>query len=156
MQILYNHDVPELADLESQRLCSVADRVASAHPEVGTVHLVLTDDEHLADLNESYRGVIGPTDVLSFSYRAGAGDSPVESDERISGEIYVSVDRARQQACDLGVEYFDELARLVVHGLLHLAGHDHDTPEKLHWMESETDRMLETATALAGGVARKE
>ena len=155
MQILYERGIPELADTDSQRLRSLADRVALVHA-VGTAQLVLTDDEHLADLNQSYRGVDGPTDVLSFSYEAGAGDAPVGADERISGEIYVSVDRARQQACDRGAQYFDELARLVVHGLLHLAGYDHGTPEELHWMESETDRMLETTTALAGGVARKE
>ncbi len=77
--------------------------------------LLLTDDEEIRGLNSRFRGKDRPTDVLSF---------PMD-DDVLLGDIAVSMERARAQADEAGETLEAELARLLVHGLLHLLGYDH-------------------------------
>ena len=157
MQVLYSHGIPELAKSEDELLSALAEKVQAHHPAGGNTQLVLTDDDAIARLNRDFRGLDAPTDVLSFDYGDGAEDDSIGAAECVKGEIYISVDRAREQAAALQITTLDEVARLLVHGLLHLAGYDHETEEELRWMESETDVMLrETQAAAAGSVVRKE
>lgn len=93
----------------------------------GEVSLVFCDDDFIAELNRQYRGKNGPTDVLSFSIREGEtiadpGDDVPES----LGDIILSLDRASAQAEEFDVALEEELARLAIHGLLHLLGFDHE------------------------------
>lgn len=87
----------------------------------GEVHCVLTDDDRLAELNRRFRGKHGPTDVLAFPYDPSRA-------EGVLGDIYVSLDRATVQAGERQEPVAREVWRLFVHGALHLAGRDHDTP----------------------------
>ena len=89
--------------------------------ESGAVNCVLTDDAQVADLNVRFRRRDGPTDVLAFPYH------PSESGG-VLGDIYVSMDRAASQAEERGEPPGREVWRLFVHGALHLAGRNHDTP----------------------------
>ncbi len=108
----------------------------------GQVSLLLTDDETVRQLNRQYRGVDRTTDVLSFSFEhwghwEGDDDGPWPDDDAPPdwplpedeppplGEIIVSVPQAARQAEEQGVPLRRELALLVVHGVLHLLGHDH-------------------------------
>ena len=90
----------------------------------------------MSHLNTAYRKKNGTTDVLSFSL----GSTP---NGATFGEIYISLPQARHQAVKHGVPDLEELARLLVHGLLHLAGWVHDTPEQLTAMERETETFLD-------------
>lgn len=151
------HCSPDLPDPPGaacrQHLEEVARRVLAVHaPGAGTVHAVLTDDAGIHRLNRNYRGRDAATDVLSFSLqgpaRDGAPDLVVAQDpEPTAGEVYISMDRATAQARDLGVPRDEELARLLVHGLLHLAGFDHRTEKELSFMERETEHFLAPAPA---------
>lgn len=87
--------------------------------EPGEIAIVLGDDALLRDLNRRWRGIDRSTDVLSFSYDECLDEGP------IGGDLAISMDRARAQAKRYRVSLGSELARLVVHGTLHLAGHDH-------------------------------
>lgn len=88
------------------------------------VHLTFTGDLEIAELNRRWRGIDAPTDVLSFP------DGDVLPDgRRLLGEILVSVDTARRQAEELGHPLVREVEELVLHGLLHLLGYDHDADE---------------------------
>ena len=131
-----------LAPLQADALAAlhqVAARVAYAHVLPDTVQLVLVDDDYMSDLNTTYRSKEGTTDVLSFDL----GTIPNQDS---SGEVYISLPQAQRQAAVLRVPPLVELARLLVHGLLHLAGWVHDTPEQLAAMERETDHFLTTAS----------
>lgn len=86
------------------------------------VTIILVDDDSIRTLNHRYRGRDRATDVLSFGLHEG-----IDPDARMWGEVYVSVDRARDQAARDGVSLMDEVRRLVVHGCLHLLGYDHHT-----------------------------
>lgn len=85
------------------------------------VHLVITGDERIHDLNRRFRDVDRSTDVLSFP----DGDE-LPSGRVLLGEIVISLDTARRQALELGHDEVRELSELVLHGLLHLVGYDHE------------------------------
>ncbi len=98
--------------------------------------IVLTDNRFIRHLNRDYRGKDEPTDVLSF-LQQHEGELPpaVESDKSgpvAVGDIVVSVEAVAANAGEFGVEFREELKRVVVHGILHLGGHTHfDTsPER--------------------------
>jgi probable rRNA maturation factor len=78
------------------------------------VTCLITDDRELRRLNRQFRGLDYPTDVLSFPNHNG-------------GELAISLDRARAQAEEHGHSVFDELRILMLHGVLHLRGMDHET-----------------------------
>ena len=81
------------------------------------VTVILGDDPLLRGLNARFRGLDRATDVLSFEAAGGPGESP--------GEVYLSLDRVAVQARRYRTGPQRELARLLVHGLLHLLGYDH-------------------------------
>lgn len=91
--------------------------------EDAMLSLTLLDDDSIAELNRRYLDRAGPTDVLAFALH-GDGEPPF-------GDVYVGVDQALRQADELGVPHAHELARLAIHGTLHVLGHDHpDGPER--------------------------
>lgn len=144
-------DLPEAVAAETgHRLTAVARRVLSVHVAGGTVEAVLTDDTEVRRLNAAYRGRDRNTDVLSFSLledpagpSGGAVVVPPPALEAPAGELYISLQRAVAQAEEQGVTVEEELTRLLVHGLLHLAGFDHRTAAELSVMERETERFVQ-------------
>jgi probable rRNA maturation factor len=81
------------------------------------INIILVDDLFIKRLNRRFRGRNRATDVLAFEFR----------EKDFLGEIYISLDRARKQAVDMGHAFSVEVLRLVVHGLFHLSGYDHKT-----------------------------
>jgi probable rRNA maturation factor len=152
-------DEPEFAASARPYLKQLAGRVMDRHRISGDIDLILSDDSQLRRLNSTFRGIDHTTDVLSFDYSA-SDESPEmpATIEGVRGEIYISRARAASQAADMGVGELEEIGRLMVHALLHIAGFDHDTPEKLAFMEWETNMFTSPnpQTVLAGSVARKE
>lgn len=90
------------------------------------VSVVLTDSRRLQKLNRDYLGIDAPTDVLSFP----ASESDPETEARYLGDILISVPYARESARKAGHSPEAELQLLVVHGVLHLLGHDHARPRQ--------------------------
>src|SRR5687767_15354127 len=88
--------------------------------------IVLTDDARLKELNRDYLGIDAPTDVLSFP----ASETDPETGARYIGDILISIPRAQAQADAAGHPLESEIQLLVVHGVLHLLGHDHAQAEE--------------------------
>jgi probable rRNA maturation factor len=88
----------------------------------GQVTVLLTSDRTLRDLNRRFRGKDEATDVLSFP-----STNPASGPEKIAGDVAISVETARKQAAEQGHGLGVELRVLMLHGLLHLAGYDHET-----------------------------
>jgi probable rRNA maturation factor len=107
--------------------------------EDAEVSVLLTDDAGIAELNRLYRGREGPTDVLSFAQREGEGADP---EDPVLGDIVISIERARAQAAEYGHSVAREVGFLAVHGLLHLLGYDHETPEEEAVMMARTEAIL--------------
>jgi probable rRNA maturation factor len=104
----------------------------------GEVAVVLADDAKLRDLNRRWRGLDRATDVLSFGYDEGGDDD-------VDGDVVVSLERVRDQAKRCRVSRGRELARVVVHGALHLAGLDHQGAAERRRMRVREDRVLRAA-----------
>lgn len=96
--------------------------------------LLITGDETIRDLNQRYRGIDEATDVLSFALTEGGSDVSqfiLPPDGTIHlGEVIISYPRAIMQAEKAGHYVDNEMALLVVHGILHLLGYDHDEPDR--------------------------
>ena len=105
----------------------------------GELTVLITGDEMLAALNQSHRGILGPTDVLAFP----AGEMPPIPDlAHYFGDIAISLHRAETQAADRGHTVEEELQLLVVHGTLHLLGHDHAESDQKRRMWSAQGEVL--------------
>lgn len=117
-----NRDSEPLALDAFERLGAFVLRMEDA-PDAVELSIALVADDEMAHLNEQYRGVAGPTDVLSFGCDEPC---PAASDEPIAlGDVIIAPDIARAQASELGTTVEDELDLLLVHGVLHLLGYDH-------------------------------
>lgn len=100
--------------------------------------IALVDDEGIALLNEAWRGKSGPTDVLSFSLMEG---EHAERRGALLGDVIVSLETAERQARRARRTLDDEVARLVIHGTLHLLGHDHEREGEAKRMRAEERRL---------------
>jgi rRNA maturation RNase YbeY len=126
----------------------LARRARSALRAVGharsELSLTLVDDGAMAALNEAHRGKTGPTDVLSFSLLEGAH---AEHRGALLGDIVIDLEQAARQARRARRPLDAELAKLLVHGVLHLLGHDHERDDEARRMQSEERRVLRALDA---------
>jgi len=111
------------------------------------VSLVFTDSETVRQLNRDYRGVDEPTDVLAFYMlpQKEVDDSfalPPDGVTRL-GEVIISYPQAVEQAREQGHSTEKELALLIIHGILHLLGYDHEEPEGESKMRGRERELLE-------------
>jgi len=134
------HSTVPRSRIRKEFLLSCA-RHAARHLEhgFGQLTFVLVTDRKMARLHREYSGIGGTTDVLTF-------DLTEKDSKGIEGDIYICLDQARRQAADLKIPLYREVARLAVHGVLHLAGFSDKT-------ETGRDQMrrLEDLSLAAGG-----
>lgn len=93
------------------------------------VSITFDGDDCLRDLNREYLGRDEPTDVIAFDLS--------HDEEVLIGDVYISVDRAAEQASEHGVALGEELLRLELHGILHLVGYDHAGDDRTMWNRQE-------------------
>ncbi|MBV8074056.1 MAG: rRNA maturation RNase YbeY [Candidatus Eremiobacteraeota bacterium] len=131
MPVALNNRVRK-SGLKLRALRSSAQRLLDAAGRPGaTLSLSLVDDAAIRELNRRFRGKDRPTDVLSF---------PMD-DERLLGDVVISVETARRQAEAYDAPLEREIERLLIHGILHLLGHDHHRREERLRMEKEERRL---------------
>jgi probable rRNA maturation factor len=107
--------------------------------------IVLTDDSQIQELNRDYLGIDSPTDVLSFpASEADGSEIDPETGARYIGDILVSLPYAAKSAEKAGHSLEAEVQLLVVHGILHLFGHDHVEPEEKARMWKAQAEILES------------
>ena len=109
--------------------------------------ILLTGDDEMRNMNREFRGVDRPTDVIAFAMREGNfGDLHQE----ILGDVVISVDTAARQAAARGVKVMDEVGFLLLHGILHLLGYDHEGHEEMRLVMEEKERELSEALGIQG------
>ena len=106
-------------------------------------NLIIVDNKYIHELNKTYRNIDRETDVITFALE---DDETVVngSDERILGDIYISLDKAKAQAEEYGHSLLRELSFLAVHGFYHLLGCDHQTKEDEEVMFKKQEEVLES------------
>jgi probable rRNA maturation factor len=111
------------------------------------VSLVFTDSETVQQLNRDYRGVDEPTDVLAFymlpQKEADSSFALPPDDVTRLGEVIISYPQTVEQAKEQGHATEKELALLIIHGMLHLLGYDHEEPEEEVEMRTRENELLE-------------
>jgi len=106
-------------------------------------NLIIVDNNYIHNLNKEYRGIDRETDVITFALEDD--DTLIVGDnERILGDIYISIDKARSQAEEYSHSFLRELSFLAVHGFYHLLGYDHMTKEDEEVMFKKQEEVLES------------
>lgn len=159
MTINIEHEVAPLEGIDEEDIVrKVIEEAAGFEqcPYEIEVNVLFTDNEQIQAVNQEFRGIDAPTDVLSFpmvDYPAPADFSLAENNEEeyfnpetgelVLGDIVLSVDRIRSQAEDYGHSITRELAFLTAHSMLHLFGYDHMEAEEAKVMEARQEEILD-------------
>ena len=106
--------------------------------------ILLTDDYHITKLNERYLGRAGPSNVLAFPMSGG----PLpEIESPMLGDVVISLETARRESVSMDEPFEKTLDRLLIHGILHLLGYDHETSKKqAKCMEQQEKRLMSLIT----------
>ena len=100
---------------------------------IGDISIIFCSDNYILDVNQQYLQHDYFTDIITFDYCEG---------DKLSGDLFISVDTVRENAVEYGTEFKDELNRVIVHGILHLIGYDDHTEEDIKEMRSKENYYL--------------
>lgn len=128
------------AEIDQRRIQKLITHIFQSEelPAETILNIVFTDNATIHELNKKFLDRDRPTDVLSFNVHA----EYLPSELQILGDVYISVEKAKEQADSFGVTFQDEVERLVVHGILHLIGYEHEDPKQQRKMEGLTEQYL--------------
>ena len=105
----------------------------SENKRIGDIAVIFCSDNYILDVNIKYLQHDYYTDIITFDYCEG---------NRLSGDLFISVDSVRENASFYGTEFADELNRVIVHGLLHLIGYDDHTEADIAVMRAKENYYL--------------
>lgn len=138
----------DLDVLVADAVAALASKVPPPSPAACVAAVVFETDAGVRALNKTYRGIDKPTNVLSFPAPPPPADITLANDDALPfGDVIFALETVRREAVDLGIPVRHHLQHLVVHGLLHLLGHDHMTEA-----EAEAMERLETEILASLGV----
>ena len=100
---------------------------------IGDISIIFCSDNYILDVNQQYLQHDYFTDIITFDYCEG---------DRLSGDLFISVDSVRENAVEYGTEFEDELNRVIINGLLHLIGYDDHCDEDVKMMRKKEDYYL--------------
>ncbi len=129
---------PSGKDVAVDEIRSLARRVWLRESKVnGQIKIILVNNAYMTQLNRRFLGKNSSTDVLAFPYNALNGDL-------FEGEIYISVDRVLENSDRYGVEFREEISRMVAHGLLHFLGYEDKTNAGKQAMKQREEYYLQS------------
>jgi len=129
----FSEDIDYLPDDQDQLARWIASVIEDEGKIPAAVSFIFCSDDYLLKMNIEHLGHDYYTDIITFDYCEG----PV-----ISGDLFISVDRVRENAADLKVTFDDELHRVMIHGVLHLLGYGDKTNEDAQHMRAMEDKCL--------------
>ena len=102
--------------------------------------ILFTNDEHISEINKNYLRREGPTDVISFSF---LGKEEEQMNIPILGDIIISVDTAKKESEETGEDLETTICRLIIHGILHILGYDHEgSKQEAQKMREKEEKLL--------------
>ena len=140
---IFNETNEKIKDLELLKpLLEYARKVENLEDTELEFSIIIVDNKRIHEINKQYRNIDRPTDVITFALEDD--ESIINgSDNRMLGDIYISLDRAHEQAKEYGHSFKRELSFLAVHGFYHLLGYDHQTEEEEKIMFGKQEEILE-------------
>ncbi len=135
---IHFEDIPAIPEITPEFLFAwFSDVAALESRELGDINMIFCSDEYLLEMNRQHLDHDYYTDIITFDY---------SMDKVVSGDLFISVDRVRDNAAELNTSFQDELCRVCVHGLLHLCGYKDKSESDEKLMRSKEDEMLDRRT----------
>ena len=107
----------------------------------GELSILIVDNSRIGELNEKYLNRVGPTNVIAFSMQEGRFSS---ISPHLLGDVVISVEIAAKEGKSFGISLEERFIQLLVHGILHLLGYDHEkTDQEAEKMEQKSEELLE-------------
>ena len=131
--ISFNYESDFILDQEERFASWIETIIASESKTVGEIAYVFCDDEYLHTINMQYLNHDTLTDIISFDYTEG---------DRISGDIFISIERVKDNAIDFEVSFEEELKRVLAHGVLHYCGYKDKTVTDATLMRSKEEEKI--------------
>ena len=107
--------------------------ILNEHLSPGDLNFIFCSDEYLLKINQDYLNHDYYTDIITFDYRDG---------NVISGDLFISIDRVRENAKNSSLDFLSEIHRVIIHGVLHIMGYNDKTPEEESIIRSKEDFYL--------------
>lgn len=131
--ISFNYEVE--FDLSNEEHFSkwISEVILSENKKEGDINYIFCDDEYILEINKQYLQHDYYTDIISFDYSVG---------NELHGDIFISVDRVRENAIDFNVSFDEELKRVVIHGVLHYCGYKDKSENDEQVMRQKEDEKI--------------
>ena len=129
----FNYETEFVLDNEEAIANWISNVITSENKKEGEINYIFCDDEYLLEINKEHLQHDYYTDIISFDYTVG---------NEINGDMFISVDRVKENAQDFNVSFDDELKRVIVHGVLHYCGYKDKSEEDELLMRNKEDEKL--------------
>ena len=131
--ISFNYETDFLLDNETQFSDWISRVILSENKKEGDINYIFCDDEYILEINKQYLDHDYYTDIISFDYSVG---------NELNGDIFVSIERVKENATDFNTTFDDELKRVIIHGILHYCGYkDKSEEDELIMREKENEKI---------------
>jgi len=131
--ISFNYETDFILEHTENLLKWISEAILTEHCKEGEINYIFCSDDYLHKINMDFLEHDTLTDIISFDYSVG---------KELHGDIYISVDRVRENASDFEVPFDDEMSRVMIHGVLHYCGYKDKTEEDKRAMRSKEDYYL--------------
>jgi probable rRNA maturation factor len=131
--IVFNYETEFQLDNEQKYQDWLTEVIESEDKEEGEINYIFCDDDYLYEINVQYLEHETLTDIISFDYTLG---------NLISGDIFISIERVKDNAQDFGVSFEEELKRVMVHGILHYCGYKDKTEADEKLMRTKEEEKM--------------
>ena len=131
--ISFNYELDFILENEAQYSDWISNVISSEMKHEGEINYIFCDDNYLVEINQQYLDHDTLTDIISFDYSIG---------NELYGDIYISIERVRENAVDFNVSFEEELKRVLVHGVLHYCGFkDKSVEDEVLMRQKEEEKM---------------
>ena len=131
--ISFNYELDFILENEAQYSDWISNVISSEMKHEGEINYIFCDDNYLVEINQQYLDHDTLTDIISFDYSIG---------NELHGDIYISIERVRENAVDFNVSFEEELKRVLVHGVLHYCGYkDKNKEDEVLMRQKEEEKM---------------
>ncbi len=131
--ISFNYETQFKLDNETQFSNWISKVILSENKKEGDINYIFCDDEYILEINKQYLDHDYYTDIISFDYTVG---------NELSGDIFISIDRVKENAIDFNASFDDELKRVVIHGVLHYCGYKDKSKQDEALMRDKEDEKI--------------
>jgi len=133
VEISFFNEEIELPVFNQERVIEIYQTIASDHEEtVDYINIIFCTDEYLLNVNQEYLQHDYYTDIITFDY----------SEDELASDIFISVDRIKENALEFNVDFTQELYRILLHGILHLVGYEDKDDASKTIMTANEDKYL--------------